>query len=258
MNIDKREILDRVARGELSPQDAAELLDRLDPDTARPQAAVADPDPAAADPGYGEASAPAARIRVARNLGRVEISGDHGVREAVAEGPHVARREGDTLVIEGVEHELGEAWFAFNSRSWQEDFRRPVRVRVNPDLPLEVRSQAGSVRIRGVRGPIRAEVQAGMTQIDDFSGPLDLSAQAGTIRATGRMSTGASRVRCDAGSVFLDLDNDSSVRMTAHATLGKVVVDGAVMTDTGWLIGDGQATLDVDATMGSIRVQARS
>jgi len=38
---------------------------------------------------------------VVRALGSADIIGDPSVREAVAEGPHIARREGDTLVIEG-------------------------------------------------------------------------------------------------------------------------------------------------------------
>jgi len=128
----------------------------------------------------------------------------------------------------------------------------PLRVRVNPDLPLEVESQAGKLTIRGVHAPIRAEVQAGSTDIVDFRGPLDLSVQAGSVRARGRLDHGASRIRCEAGGVRIRLERGSSVRVSARATLGKVQFDNDGSEP--WVIGGGEGTLDISATMGSVRV----
>jgi ferric-dicitrate binding protein FerR (iron transport regulator) len=187
----------------------------------------------------------------------------------VAEGPHVARREGETLVIEGQDDgfEMGPG-FMFTwpqSRHRARRMRRhpgfrwgdvpPLRVRVNPDLPLDVDAQAGRLRISGVHGPIRANVQAGVTDISDFRSPLDLSVQAGSVTARGRLDHGASRVHCDAGSVRIHLERGSSVRVSAHTTLGKVRFDSGDARSP-WVIGAGEGTLDIDGTMGSVGVSA--
>jgi len=148
-----------VASGELSPDDAAGMLDEAE---TRGSLAVSTEIP-------GER---AARIRVVRTAGWTEIVGDPGVQEAVAEGPHVARRDGDTLVIEGEEHTADLPGFRF---SWRRGYHMhfgdvtPLRLRVNPDIPLEVQSQAGSLRIRDVKAPIKADVQAGQWSSSKYS-----------------------------------------------------------------------------------------
>ena len=241
----RRAILRQVASGDLTPEEAARQLDELE---SRGPVVVSTQIP-------GERSA---KIRVVRTAGWAEIVGDPTVQEAVAEGPHVARRDGDTLVIEGEQDSVELPGFRF---SWRRGYQfrfpdvRPLRVRVNPDIPLEVEAQAGSLRVRGVRGPIRAEVQASATRIDGFGGPIELNAQAGSVRASGRLDHGASRIRCEAGSVRLHLERGSSVRVSAHAMLGKISVDGRP-DDNAWVIGDGAASLEIEATMGSVRVSS--
>lgn len=280
MQDERRAVLERVARGEISPAEAASLLEEMeagpaperDPrdwaaDWAEPDAtsaagtqAVPPPPP----PGAG-----AARIRVVRSIGTADVIGDPTVREAVADGPHVARREGDMLVIEGQDDwEMGPG-FHFNWAEGRHErhmrMRRrhpggrwgdiaPLRVRVNPDLPLEVDASAGKLRIRGVHGPIRANVQAGSLDMTDFRSPFDLNVQAGSVNARGRLDHGASHVNCEAGGVRVVLERGSSVRVTAHTTLGKVAFDGNARSP--WTIGGGEGTLDVSATMGSVRVSA--
>lgn len=239
----RRGILRQVAQGELSPEEAARQLDELE---SRGPVVVSTEIP-------GER---AAKIRVVRTAGWAEIVGDPTVQEAVAEGPHLARREDDALVIEGEQDSVELPGFRF---SWRRGYQvrfpdvRPLRVRVNPDLPLEVEAQAGSLRVRDVRAPIRAEVQAGRTRIDGFASPVDLNAQAGSVSASGRLDRGESRIRCEAGSVRLHLERGSSVRVSAHTTLGKISVDGRP-EDGAWVIGDGAASLDIETTMGSVRV----
>src|SRR5438034_5488750 len=244
MEDERRAVLERVARGELSPAEAAALLDQMEPRAGgAPSATADDPDDWSRDPEWARAPAPpppaegrAARVRVVRTLGNADIVGDPNVSEAVAEGPHVARREGDTLVIESQEDGLDVPGFSFvfggrhqqrmvrhhRRQGWRMGHPFPLRVRVNPDLPLEVEAQAGRIRVRGVHGPIRANVQAGSTDIVDFRSPLDLSVQAGNVNARGVLDQGVSRVRCEAGSVRIRLEPGSSVRVSARNTLGKV------------------------------------
>jgi hypothetical protein len=283
MQDERRAVLERVARGELTPAEAASLLEEIErggqqderdprdwaadwttpqPDAAtRPGQTSTSPEPA---PGGG-----ATRIRVIRSVGSADIIGDPSVREAIAEGPHVARREGDLLLIEGQDdwYAGGGAGFRFDwaenrhrqhrmrhGRGFRWDDHTPLRVRVNPDLPLDVDTQAGRVRVRGVHGPIRANVQAGSTDITDFRSPFDIRVQAGSVSARGRLEGGASRITCEAGSVRIQLERGSSVRVTAHTTLGKVSFDDGARSP--WTIGGGDGSLDIDATMGTVRVSA--
>ena len=279
MTDERKAVLERVARGELSPTEGAALLEEIEAQAA-PSSPTEDPRDWAADwardPAWTAPPPPvvggerAARLRIVRAIGTADIVGDPTVHEAVAEGPHVARREGDTLVIDGEVDPFGMPGFHFAWRGrgprrypgWRQYQRRgipfgdmvPLRVRVNPDLPLEVESQAGKLTIRGVHAPIRAEVLAGSTEIADFRGPLDLSVQAGSVRARGRLDHGASRIRCDAGGVRIRLERGSSVRVSARTTLGKVQFDND--GDQPWVIGGGEGTLDITGTMGSVRVMA--
>jgi hypothetical protein len=279
MEDERRSVLERVARGELSPAEGAALLDQMESRSSGAASATAD-DPRdwaadwSRDPAWGRPEAPppsaegrAARIRVAGRLGNVEILGDPSVTEAMAEGPHVARRDGDTLVVESPVDGLDMAGFSFvfggphgsrrgryrHHHGWRGGF--PLRVRVNPELPLEIEAQAGQVRVRGVHGPIRGNVQAGSTDIVDFRSPLDISVQAGSLNARGVLDTGVSRVRCEAGSVRIRLERGSSVRVSARNTMGKVVFDDGDPRQP-WVVGAGQGTLDIDATMGAVRVSA--
>jgi hypothetical protein len=259
----QREILSQVAAGTITAAEGAARLESLGT-SGRPVAAISAPPPPAALP-----SAPATRqVKVISQFGSAEIVGDPSVAFAVADGPHRARQDGETMVIEHVPFGDDDS-FSFgdggrrivvNGLNVQ---RRTLTVRMNPDLALLASVQAGNVRIVGVHGPISCEVQAGNCKVGDFRGPLDLVVQAGNVTATGRLDGGASKCRCEMGSVKIGLDKSSSVRITAHTTMGKIAIDGdrgeaAVMGQSGRdvTIGSGAGTLDVECTMGNVRVTA--
>jgi hypothetical protein len=237
---DRREILSRVAAGTISPEEAASQLDLVSKDQED------------TEPGIR-------RVRVIKRLGSAEVTGDPNVRDAVAEGQHRARIEGDVMIIEGeVANEPG----TFITRSWlgfpEHSSGDRLVVRVNPALALDLQVQAGSLRVNGVEGPIRADVQASSATIDGFRKPLDLTVQAGSVRATGRLDDGESRIACDAGSVNLYLERGSSVRIKAQAHLGKVVLPGVAGAGGAQnvSVGGGAASLLIKTNMGSVRVTA--
>jgi hypothetical protein len=256
----RRAILSAVADGSLSPQEAAERLHALSHPDEAPAA-----EPAAPPPAGGEG---VVRVRVEASARKVEIIGDPSVREAVAEGPHRAWRDGDTLVIEGEwdhdrhfrEH-IHRSEFSFSRGRSAVMIGKQIAlvVRMNPDLELEVRVEAGSLTTKGVRGPIQAHVAAGSARFDGFEGPLDVDAAAGSVKGRGRLDHGESRIRCDAGSVKLQLQRGSSVRISGEAHLGKVDLLGhqstGVLNDsTSVTIGDGAGTLDIECNLGSVKV----
>jgi hypothetical protein len=260
----KREILSAVARGDLSPQEAAEQLHALD----QPP----EPDPAPLPPS-GAGHRPGS-VRIGASLRKVEVVGDPSVREAVADGAHRAWRDGDTLVIESepgdeddeddddVEFFRYGRPFGFSSVGRHRvRFGRydTLRVRMNPDLPLEARVEAGALSVRDVRSPIRARVSAGSAKLDGFAAPLDVEVAAGGFKARGRLDRGQSRVRCDAGSVKLHLEAGSSVAVRGEAHLGAVDIagrrtQGMFNEATSVTVGSGAGSLDIECNLGSVKV----
>jgi hypothetical protein len=286
---DRRTILQRVASGELSPEEAAEQLDRLSNQPPPPPAAPtpgeapsvppapgdAPPfEPVGEGPGAGPqtppppvttglAARPLERVRVVRNLGSTRIVGDREVLEAVAEGPHRAERLPRELVIHSDFDEEGGFNFSRVQGQWGRYRNARLNVRMRPDLPLTVQAQASSVQVQGVTGRITGDVQAGSLTVDGSPGPFDLTVQAGSLTIVGAINKGTSRVRCEAGSVHVVLRPGSSVRIVAHSTLGYVslpeeagrlddfVMGGGTREIT---VGSGEARLEIESTMGSVRV----
>lgn len=263
MNDLRREILSQVANGTLTAEEGAARLDSLE--AARPARETATATQASALP----AGTSTRQVKVLSQFGSAEVVGDASVAYAVADGPHQARQEGDTMVIEHVPFEDNNS-FSFGRGDQRRIVingfdiqRRKLTVRMNPDLALVANVQAGNVRVEGVHGPISSEVQAGNCRVEDFRGPLNLVVQAGNVSASGRLESGASKVRCEMGSVKINLEKGSSVRITARTTLGKVAIEGdggerAMVGQSGRdvTIGSGAATLEVECTMGNVRVQA--
>ena len=269
----RREILAAVAAGDMSPTEAAEQLHDLDnppdDDYAAGEERVEAPRPSAPPPGDR-----ARRVRVEGGLRGIEIVGDPSVTEAVAEGPHEARRDGDTLVIETTsDDDFRTAAFSFASvgrhgmriktraRPAVGIARNPgLVVRMNPDLELDAWIEAGALNTRGIRGPIRAHVAAGSARIDGFDAPIDVEVPAGGLNARGRLDRGESRIRCDAGSVKLHLERGSSVRVTGEAHLGKVAFGydeagrGLLNESRSMTVGAGSGKLDIEVSLGSVKL----
>jgi hypothetical protein len=260
----RREILTQVAAGTITAEEGAARLESLDAPT--PSVTVK---PASSTPPSPPVAAAGRQVKVLSQFGSAEIVGDPSVAFAVAEGPHRARQEGDTMVIEHQPLEEDDT-FSFGQggsrRIVVNGFniqRRMLTVRMNPDLALVANVQAGNVRVQGVHGTITGEVQAGNFIASGFRGALNLMVQAGNVQASGRLDSGASKVRCEMGSVKINLEKGSSVRITTHTTLGKVAIEGEGTARAGIAnsgrevtIGAGAATLQVECTMGSVKVTA--
>jgi hypothetical protein len=248
----QREILNQVAAGTLTAEEGAARLEALESEPSSAPAAA----PAAA------ASAPAQAVRKVRlisRFGSTEVIGDPNVDGAVADGPHKARQDGDTMVIEQSSPISDETSFEFSRPQRRViingfDFGRRLTVRVNPSLPLSATVQAGNLRVRGMQGAISAQVQAGNCVIGEFRGPLDVDVAAGNVDATGKLTEGASTIRCEMGSVRMALDKASSVRISARTTLGKVAIEGDAVKNGA--VGGAAGTLDIECNMGNVRVVA--
>ena len=238
----QREILHEVASGTISAEEGASRLEALEstpPPPSRP----------------GVQAPELRQVRVVSRFGNAHVIGDPSVAFAVADGPHNARQEGDTMVIEQSPL-TDDTSFEFN-RPYARvsvpgfDFNRKLTVRMNPSLALRTTVQAGNLAIEGIKGPVTSDVQAGNCSVLGFAGPINLSVAAGSLQANGRLDGGSSSIRCQMGEVKLKLDRTSNVRITAHSTMGKVAVEG---TDGG-VVGAGAGTLDIGCTMGDVTVR---
>ena len=254
----QREILSQVASGEISASEGASRLEALgdvpppSPDRQAPVAATL------------EAAGTTKNVRVTSRFGSAEIIGDPTVAFVVADGPHSARQDGDTMVIDHSPlSEDSNFTFISGRRALVNGFGisdRPLTVRMNPDLALFAKMQAGAVRIEGVHGPITGEVQAGSCTVRDFRSPLDLLVLGGELDATGRLDSGASKLRCRMGEMKVRLQRGSSVRITARSTMGDITIDGPgvaslVRGSSGEVtVGGGAGTLEAECTMGNIKL----
>lgn len=242
----QREILNQVANGSISAEEGAARLQALE-SGVQPQVQAPPPPPVP----------PARAVRVVSQFGVTEVIGDPTIAFAVADGPHQARQEGDTMVIE---HEPIEDPGSFFFGEGRRRRQRRLAVRMNPDLALLASVQAGTVRVEGLHGPITAEVQAGNCNVSGFRGPLNLSVQAGNVSASGRLDAGSSRIRCEMGAVKIGVEKSSSVRIAARTTMGKLSIyagrehTSATSGTREVTIGSGAATLDIECTMGNVSV----
>ena len=234
--------MNQVAAGTISAEEGAARLAGLEP-AAEP---VPRPEPAPANP--------VRQVNVVSRFGNTEVIGDPSVAFAVADGPHQARQDGDTMVIEQSPL-TDDTSFEFN-RPYARitipgfDFHRSLVVRMNPALALRTKVQAGNLSIEGVKGAVTTEVQAGNCTVSGFAGPIQLSVTAGNIDARGRLDGGASSIRCAMGEVKVRLERTSSVRINARTMMGEVATEG--IKDR--IIGSGSGVLDIDCKMGNVRV----
>jgi len=122
MNERQRAILQEVADGKIAPEEAVRLLDEAE------QPHGGEPDGPEEQPSVETAGIQ--RVRLVGAFRPARVIGDPDVAEAVVEGPHLAEREGDVLVVHGDEVPgVGVHGFAFSrgDRPWYAS--RPGRSR---------------------------------------------------------------------------------------------------------------------------------
>ncbi len=251
MTDELRNLLEDVAAGRVSPDEASTRIHDLQPEAGAEAAAVDEP---------------VRRIVVKGGAIRLTIIGDPGVAEAVADGPHTMRREGDALLIntnttQG-DYAVEPPRSAFMTWVGQMVNRvgASLEVRVNPDLPLQVLLVGGALDLSGVRAGASVGVEAGSGQLSG-SGPLLFDVASGSGKVDWSF-TGQSRVRADMGSVSVTVRPDSDVTVSADSSLGQAMVK----THTGNLkaaadastppvaVGAGTGNLTVSARMGAAQV----
>lgn len=253
MNDDLRDVLTRVASGELSPEEAATLIG----------SAAAEP---AAQTDEQPSPEPVARVSVRASAVRLIVVADPTVDTAVAEGPHRVSHTGDTLTIHSdlsqgeYQAEVPRSAFA----TWLGQVNKAgstLRVRVNPDLPLEILNVAGSLELSGVRAGASVGIEAGSAKVRDGVGQLALSVASGSADVDWQFH-GDCSITTDLGSSRVTVQPGSDVAITADATLGVASIrmpDGTSVKASSAgnppvLVGAGTGRLAVTSRLGSLVV----
>jgi len=195
---------------------------------------------------------------------RVRLIGEPAIAGVAVDGPHLIKRDGDTLAISS-EGDMGVSLDGFSVLRTRSvgDLRSQVvggiakelSVRVNPALRVEVEVTGGSVTAERLPNLTRVRVTAGMAKVADVDGPIDLLVQAGSANLDAQLTKGRSRVRVESGAANVKLRRGSDVKVHTEAQLGKVSWTGAVNGHSKDVeIGRGRATLDVEVLVGTAQI----
>ena len=238
-----RDLLSRVAAGDLDPAEAARLLDEdpAAPTVDRTTDLTASP------------SGSVTAIHLKAGGVKLTVVADPTVDTLVADGPHALRQDGPTLVLEAPGEDgwrtqpppkfLG--WVP--NVVWTAGRGEKLHVRVNPAIPLTVDASASAVEIVGTRSSLTLGGSASSVKVRDHVGTVHGTLSMGSLAVVG-VFTGPSDLACELGSVDLRLDRGSDVTVTAFAEMGSLRVAGGEGADDSF---DGTASRTVVAGAGT-------
>ncbi|WP_427889380.1 hypothetical protein ACQHIV_39125 [Kribbella sp. GL6] len=192
---------------------------------------------------------------------RVRLIGEPAVNGVAVDGPHVIKRDGDTLAISS-EGDMGVSIDGFSMLRNPTDLKAHVNglakelsIRVNPHLEVEVEVTGGSVNAERLPGLTKVRVTAGTAKVADVDGPIDVLVQAGSATLDAQLTKGRSRVRVESGTANVALRRGSDVHVHTEAQLGRVTWAGAVSGQSKDVeIGRGRAALDVEVLVGTAQI----
>jgi len=250
-----RDLLTKVAAGELDPADAARLLDD-------------DPDAPTVDRRDDVTSeVPPSAVAIHAGGVKLTVVADPTVATAVADGPHALRREGSVLVLDapsedGYRTTPPPRFLGWVPTAWTGGRGQKVIVRVNPSLPLTIEATACSVDVAGMRTSLTLGGSASSISVRDHVGALHGSLTMGSLQAVATV-TGPSDLVCELGSVDLQLAAGSDVTVTATCDLGEVTLPGAARRESAsarqtYVVGLGTHPFTVAVRLGSASVAATS
>jgi hypothetical protein len=216
-----RDLLTRVAAGEIDAAEAARLLDE-------------DPAAPTVDRTSDLPASPSGRVTalIIKTGGvKLTVVADPTVDTLVADGPHTLRQDGPTLVLEapgadGWKTQPAPKYLGWVPNVvWTAGRGEKVHVRVNPALPLTVDATASAVEVVGTRSSLTLGGSASSVKVRDHVGSLHGTLSMGSAAVVGTI-TGPSDFSCELGSLDLRLERGSDVTVTAFAEMGSLKVAG--------------------------------
>jgi hypothetical protein len=254
-----RDLLARVASGDLDPGEAARLLDE------DPAAPTHDRSPVAS---VTSDRPPTALVIRAGGI-KLTVVADPTVDTLVADGPHALHREGGSLVLaapraDGYQTQPAPRFLGWVPTTWTAGRGEKVTVRVNPALPLTVDATACGVEILGVKAALTLAGSASSVKVRDLRGSLHGSLTMGSVSVAGILD-GPSDLSCELGSADVRLLAGSDVDVNALCELGSVKLAGGTTnsapsdghyTRQTMSVGAGTHPFELTVRMGSATVVA--
>lgn len=255
-----RDVLARVAAGDLDPAEAARLLDE---DESAPSVEHPDLTDTLVAP---TASSSVGSVSLLAGGVKLVVVADPTVATAVADGPHSVRHEGSTLVIEAPSGEGYQVrdkpkYLGWVPTVWTGGRGERVTVRVNPDLAVSLDATACSVSITGLRADLAVKAQASSVKVREHRGTVHGTSAMSSLSLVG-VVTGDSSLVCEFGSLDLRLQPGSDVVVEAVSEMGSLRIgDGHPSSEDNGMrsrgsTGSGSHRFDVTVRMGSASVVA--
>ena len=121
---------------------------------------------------------------------------------------------------------------------------------------VDVEVTAGTLTTEGVPYLGKVRLTAGSAVLKDVAEASDVLAQAGQVTLEGTITSGRSRLRCESGSVTIQLGEGSSVVVHGESQLGRIAWTGAHEDGLDEVVlGSGAARLDLSVVMGYATVK---
>ncbi len=277
MSEDLEAVLQRVAAGELTPEEA---LHALGGDPPAPPSPPAGPSPEA-DHGRPEPDEPVTTVRLKTSYRSVQVTTDPSVAQLHVVGRHSVQRSGSVLEIstpgpldddEADRERAGSpsgGRFSFSdlprtiawARAWRD---HQLTVRINPALALELDVTGAEVKLSGLQSGLKAHLVASSLKADRMRCPFDVEAVSSSAKLTA-VPTGRSRLFCESSSVRLSIPSGADLTISGSNRMGRLVLpdqpgttfpfDGETSELT---IGGGRDRLRLEAVMSSVTVQAQA
>lgn len=242
----RRNILERVAAGEIAPEEALALLGQGQPPASAPE----------------QVGSSLRRVVIEADLGAVAIVADDTVDDAVAVGAHELRRiDGAVRITAPRDRSIISDGRLMPPRGR----RHALRVRMRPDLALTVKLGTGSVHVEGLQAAADIGVDLGTVTLERVDHPFTVRVGSGSVAVSGRINQGESTINCDLGAITIRLDAASDVRVTAATDAGRITLPGTrnrpkivFGTKTEAVVGRGHGHLDIATGAGSIAVKVEA
>ena len=264
MTDDLRELLTKVAAGEVDPAEAARLIDGEAIATSSWGGAPADETEETGEPDASATAVEAAvtAVEIRAEGVQLRVIADHGITGAVAEGPHTAELVGGVLRVRVPAADGLGFYFGRIKQGWIRPTR--VDVRVRPDLPVSVDAIACDVQVSGLTGPLDLRASASSAKVRDQRGAFAAAVTTSKLDVEASLVAGDSTVRAELSSALVRLLPGSDVAVTASGEMSSAQVTGAGSTpksqqgtgerQTG-VVGLGAASLDVTGRGSALKVQ---
>jgi hypothetical protein len=203
---EKRAILERLAQGTISMDEAENQLALLDD----PDPVTSTPTPTRVLPVHDSSASTEVHIEL-NSSGEIDIVGNADALEPYLEGPHSVEVNENDGVFE-VHGQLGDDGLLV----------------IPADVELTLEANGGSLSLHGIRGSLIGELNVGRADIH------------------AAFTRGQSRIDANVGKLHISLHPDSTVRVQVSSATSIRVSDDLVKTGRGmWTYGDGQAGLEI-------------